>query len=259
MLFTKKSEVLLPPNINSTLPSESTPLSDTSTITKSKGYKKYSEQQLKDFVVGWVMQENKTDMIKYCKNGLVPRTTLLTYLKHIPQLIELRKKHDKTLEEVENIFDKYVKEKAIEREKQLEIAQQANHYLSPDEEGTLANLAILLGHCGRGICREELLDLINILLIERKDKRTFIPATMKTVEGLIKRNTKLKNRVRNAASIDPARAAQASVNTRDAMFTKLNNFIILLHELGLCKEKSYCKIKSSQIYNMDECALDTTR
>ena len=214
-LFKKKSEVALP------LKSISTPPLVNLNITKIDGYKKYSTKQLRDCVIGWVMQERKTDMIKYCKNGLVPRTTLLTYLKHIPQLVELRDKTEKTLEEVAKIFDQYVKDKAIEREKQLENAQLSNHLLSPNEEGTLANLAILLGHCGRGICRDELLDLINIVLIEKKDKRTFVPATMKTVDGLIRRNKKLKNKVRNAASLDPARAAQASVNTRDAMFTKI--------------------------------------
>ena len=36
---------------------------------------------------------------------------------------------------------------------------------------------------------------------------------------------------------------------------------MLLHELGICKEKNYCEIEinSQQLYNMDECALDTTR
>ena len=43
------------------------------------------------------------------------------------------------------------------------------------------------------------------------------------------------------------------------MFTKLDNYIVLLHELGIFREKSYSEIKSSQIYNMDKCALDTTR
>ena len=32
-----------------------------------------------------------------------------------------------------------------------------------------------------------------------------------------------------------------------------------MHELKLCKERSYSEFKSDSIYNMDECALDTTR
>ena len=32
-----------------------------------------------------------------------------------------------------------------------------------------------------------------------------------------------------------------------------------MHEVNLIKEKHYCEIDGKQIYNMDECAIDTTR
>ena len=82
---------------------------------------------------------------------------------------------------------------------------------------------------------------------------------MRTVEGLMKRNEKLRTTVRNASLLCPTRAAQAAEETRDSMFTKLENYVILLNELGIFKEKAYCDIKSSCIYNMDKCAVDTTR
>ena len=82
---------------------------------------------------------------------------------------------------------------------------------------------------------------------------------MRTVDGLMKRNEKLRTTVRNASSLCPTRAAQASEEIRDIMFTKLENYVILLNELGIFKEKAYCDTKSSCIYNMDECAVDTTR
>ena len=56
---------------------------------------------------------------------------------------------------------------------------------------------------------------------------------------MIKRNEKLNEKLRSAGSLDPARAAQAREETRDSMFTKLNNYVVLLHELGICKEKNY--------------------
>ena len=43
------------------------------------------------------------------------------------------------------------------------------------------------------------------------------------------------------------------------MFTKLDNYVALMHEMGICIETSYCEFKNTQIYNMDECAIDTTR
>ena len=82
---------------------------------------------------------------------------------------------------------------------------------------------------------------------------------MRTVEGIMKQNNILKDTVCNTSALHAARAAQASTGTRDSMFTKLENYIDPLHELGIFREKSYSEIKSSQIYNMDKCALDTTR
>ena len=43
-----------------------------------------------------------------------------------------------------------------------------------------------MAHCGSGINREELLDLMNIVMLERKDPREYVLATMKTIDGLIK-------------------------------------------------------------------------
>ena len=42
--------------------------------------------------------------------------------------------------------------------------------MSECEEAWLANIAILLGHCGRGINKEELLELTNLVLLEKKIK-----------------------------------------------------------------------------------------
>ena len=68
-----------------------------------------------------------------------------------------------------------------------------------------------------------------------------------------------KKKVRSVSSLDPARATQASEDTRDSMFTKLNDNVILMHELKIYEERSYSELKCDAIYNMDECALDITR
>ena len=100
---------------------------------------------------------------------------------------------------------------------------------------------------------------MNLVMAENRDRRIFVLATMKTLRGLIKRSDKLKRSLRYAESLDPARAAQANDETRKSMFTKLNNYVVLMHELGKCEEKSYSEFKSNAIYNMDECALDTSK
>ena len=229
------------------------------TILKQCMYKKYTDEDLKNCVVGWVMQKKKTDMIKYCKSGNVPRTTLLTYLKHIPQLVQMREIENKTLQEVEEIYDNNIMKRNTERLKKLREVQDGNFYLSTDEVGTITYFTILLSRCGRGICKDEFLEIVNIILREKRTKENYVPATMKTVDGLLKRLDQLKSTVSTSSSIDPARATQANKDVRDSMFTKLENYIVLLHELGIFKVKSYSEIKSFQIYNMDECAIDTTK
>ena len=224
-----------------------------------KSYKRYSPEKLRDCVIGWVMQRRKTDMTIYCNKYDIPRSTLLTYLKLIPQLRQIRNSDNRNLSEVEQLFDTYLVEKQLKRKAHLEVVCKSNIHMSEDEEGCLANIAILMAHCGRGIYKDELLELINIVMSEKTNVREFAPATMKTVNGFIKRNEKLRSKVRNTSSLDPARASQACEITRDCMFTKLENYVCLMNELGLCKEKSYRDFKSSCLYNMGECAMDTTR
>ena len=131
--------------------------------------------------------------------------------------------------------------------------------MNEDEEGSLANIVKLLASCGRGLCKEKLLELINLVLLEKSDKTEFVPATMKIVDSLMNRHKDIKTRLSSASSLDPAQAYQACEETRDSMFTKLDNYVLLLHELSICKEKSYSEFKNNCIYNMDECALDTTK
>ena len=226
---------------------------------KKQLYKKYSPDDLRKCIVSWTLQKNKTNLKSHCKKWQIPRSTIQTYLKECPIFTEIRNVGGSSLEEVEAIFDEHMKVKEKKQKKHLDVIHELNTHLSECEEGCLANIAILMGHCGRGINKEELLELMNLVLIEKKDRREFIPATMKSIEGLMKRNNKLRTTVRNACSLDSCRAVQATEDIRDSFFTKLDNYVILLNEMGILREKSYCNIKSSCIYNMDECAVDTTR
>ena len=231
------------------------------TVTKLKNntYKTYSFDELRDCVVGWIIEDTNLDMKSYCKHRKIPRTTLSSYMKNFPSLKEMRDSSTCNLQQAEAMFDHCIKGKENRLTLQLNKVHETLRYMSDDEEGVLANIAILMANCGRGICREEVLELLNLSLAEKTDKRLFIPATMKVVTGVMKRNPKLQSTVRSAASLDSARAAQANEETRDSMFTKLDNYVALMHEMGICTETSYCEFKNTQIYNMDECAIDTTR
>ena len=226
---------------------------------KSKVYKKYTPSGLRDCVLGWVLNDKRKNMMEYCRNCKIPRATLQYHLKEIPELLQMMSAGELDLKSAEDIYDTYVKQKDLKKQKQLELAHHGNQTMDEDEEGTLANLAMLMATSGRGITRTELLELMNLCMSERFDHREYVPATMKSVYGFLQRNNELQSKVRSASSIDPARAAQASKYTRDCMFTKLNSYVVLMHELKICKEKTFSEFKSDAIYNMDELALDTTR
>jgi len=52
--------------------------------------------------------------------------------------------------------------------------------LADDEEGMLVNKAMLMASLGRGITREELLELMNIVMLKRKDKRNYFLVILKS-------------------------------------------------------------------------------
>ena len=67
---------------------------------KTKLYKNYSPDDLRQCVIGWVLQKKKTKMTCHCKKWQIPRSTLLTYLKEIPILREIRTIGESNLQEV---------------------------------------------------------------------------------------------------------------------------------------------------------------
>jgi len=80
----------------------------------------------------------------------------------------------------------------------------------------------------------------------------------KIVRGLFSHHGELIKLVK-AASLDPKRAKQASKETRDAMFAKLDSYIRLLKATGLVSWNNYQEIPPDCLYNMDELGNDTTK
>ncbi len=64
----------------------------------------------------------------------------------------------------------------------------------------------------------------------------------------------------HASSMDIKRAKQATEDTRDTMFFKLDApYLKSLHEMGHVSWKSYKDIPKHDIFNMDEVGNDTTK
>jgi hypothetical protein len=137
-------------------------------------------------------------------------------------------------------------------------ARQSNRYLTQQEENNLVHLALTIGKAGRGIDREELLEIINQVINIDVDERERETATERVVRDILERNPDLMKLV-NAGGLDPLRAKKANKKTKDTVFCKLQAQTRGLYAEGKIPWKNYCDIPSRQIYNMDEVGTDTTK
>ena len=62
-----------------------------------------------------------------------------------------------------------------------------------------------------------------------------------------------------AALLDPARTRAASAGVRDAMFTRLDCFVYLLHKMGIWEFTRACDVPPERWFNMDEVSTDPTK
>jgi hypothetical protein len=179
----------------------------------------------------------------------------------------LKALHEKggLLEEAKDVFDTWLKVgKGTVRKETMDALHQSNMFFRESEQKILVELCRTLHFCGQAISQEELLDIMNEMLLEKHSggigaDNEFVPATLKTVRCFLQRQDGLEDKVHSAASIDPLRVAQANSKTRESMFVKLNNYIELMHEMGLISESTYADFEDSQIFNMDEVAMNTTK
>ena len=91
---------------------------------------------------------------------------------------------------------------------------------------------------GRPVTKPSLLDATTGVVTSDTDERKTTPPTMKTVDGVIRRNPELL-KVVSASPVEPERADQANKETHEAFFKRLDNFCYLLYRLELSEYKSY--------------------
>jgi hypothetical protein len=155
---------------------------------------------------------------------------------------------------IEHYADK-VKKNAKER---ISTAIESRRFLSEHEESALVHNCLCWGKAGRGVDRDELLQLVNGVINIGLDEREREEATEKVVRDILERHPDLTKLV-NAGSLDPLRAKKANVKTRDTVFCKLQAQTRGLYADGKIPWKDYRDIPSNRIYNMDEVGTDTTK
>jgi hypothetical protein len=144
--------------------------------------------------------------------------------------------------------------KEIEK-KRTSLASQSHRCIAEQEENTFVHMALATGKAGRGVDKEELLEMINSVINVDVDDREKEEATDKAVRDILKWHPDLMKLV-NTGSLDPLRAKKAN---RDTVFSKLQAQTRGLHAEGKIPWKNYSEIPSNCVHNMDEVGTDTTK
>jgi hypothetical protein len=159
---------------------------------------------------------------------------------------------------VEKVLKSHLAKTRANARKRTGSASQASRYLTNNEELAIVQMARLMGACGAGISRDELLDIVNTYIHHHADPRMIEKASMGLVDQILKRHSVLAKLV-SASSMDPQRAKQATTETRDAVFFKLDGYIKTLNVMGHCEWKSFADVPDGDKLNMDEVGADTTK
>ena len=157
---------------------------------------------------------------------------------------------------VEEAIQEYFSRRKIGQKSHLEKMIEDNSVLTDDEEMLVVKTCQLLSNMGLGIDRDTTLEVVNGILACRIEKKCFTPVTRGVITRLIKKHSNLLNLLKGNA-IDPARVRQATEDVRNAMYTKLDNYIKILHAEGKVRWKCFEDIPPLNMSNMDEVATNT--
>ena len=111
---------------------------------------------------------------------------------------------------------------------------------------------------GLGITKALCLDVITAILQTKIEQKDFVYPSMMVLDRILKNNKDLVNLLKGNA-IDPAQVQQADINVRDAVFTKIGNYIRLLYKTEKLPWETFGQISKENIYNMDEMATETSK
>jgi len=225
---------------------------------KQKVYRKYEPDAFFNCLMDFACMTNTTSITAYLKDKEnISMTSFLRYYNK-SGLAEYKKQESFDASIAKTILKKYFEETTKRSKERVAAAHDSCRYLTANEEHSLVQLCIVLGSMGYGLTRDDLHGLADAVVNKDVDKRQAVPISKHVTDGLLLRHEKLV-KVVAAASLDPKRARQATVEIRDAMFFKLNAYIELLHKMGMLPWKTYSEIPADAIYNMDELGNDTTK
>jgi len=128
----------------------------------------------------------------------------------------------------------------------IAAVQDSCHYLTANDELLVVQMCTVLGYMGYGLSHHDLHEIADTIVKKDIDEWLCIPISMHVADGLLLHHKELVKIVA-AVSLDPKRTGQATSDTRDAMFSKLNSYIQLLFAMGEVPWRTYNDILPDSI------------
>lgn len=223
---------------------------------KDKIYRsQYSDDDVVRLLLEWYQSDLSTNKFLMSKQFHIPRATFQRHIKGC-QLDDL-KKNCESLESARFCVEMYVDSLQQNTKVRTASACEGNQYLTEDEEAYLYQMIRISSLMGHGLSRKETLHLIDGIIYFDHPEISRLECSKHVLNRFLAKHEDLKNVA--GASLCPQRASKATVDTRDAMFAKLDAFVEHLHDNGYVPWKSVHEIPKDCIYNMDEVGADTTK
>jgi hypothetical protein len=229
------------------------------TVTKEAKYRKWTSADMLKYQLKFYMSPNMSIKAFYKENLInssIPEKTFGTYWSS--SRLKFLQNEDVSFEMAKVVIENYIQKVTKVTKTRTTSAIASCRFLTLQEEENLVHICMALGRRGRGVDRDEVLDMVNKLINVDVDKREREVATEKVVRDILKRHPELMKLV-NSGSLDPLRANKANKKTRDTVFSKLQAMIRGLYAEGKIPWRNYCDIPAHCIHNMDEVGTDTTK
>ena len=193
---------------------------------------------------------------KIVKHSVVSRSTLMRHFKDSG--LKAMKASNVPVERARAAIVEHLENKKKNVKTRTTEASRSCRYLTDHEELSIVHMCSLLAAIGKGVSRDELLVMVNEYISLDMDGRDRVDASEKVIRNLFLRYPD-QLKVVSASSLDPKRAAQATEDTRDAVFCKLNGYIKMLFAMDKVPWETYAEVPKESIFNMDEVSNDTTK
>ena len=216
--------------------------------------KEYTSEDVASFLLEW--HESSQSFKSFCELTCpLPRASFQRHVKN-SGVAEMKLK-GASPKVVKLLEAEYLGALEKDKKKRTEKASQGNRYLTDSEEAWLYEFIRMLALMGHGVGRREVQLIIDRIVNSNRPDISTHECSTNVLDRFLKKHPDLKNV--SGASLCPQRACKATVETRDAMFTKLEASVQHLNASGYVKWKTYSDIPKHCIYNMDEVGADTTK